>query len=143
LEEKSMTRFSAVGRMLHTPNVTRQYIQVMDRCEKEPAHFVGRRYERTTDDAAWEKLDQCLRESGFDRMSLGAELDSLVMDGTSYFLEAIRDGRYHAVMIHEPTAKSDGTPIGRDCCRLLLGYSKPGASKDDHWPPVEKENVAW
>jgi hypothetical protein len=137
-----MTRFSAVGRMFHAPNVTRQYVQhLVIGCERGRASFVGRRYERTTEERSWAKLDQCLRESGFDGMSRGAELNSLVTDGTSYFLEAVREGRYHAVLIHHPNPHPDGTPTAEDCCRLLLNDSTP-AESGDRWPPWETD-LTW
>jgi hypothetical protein len=138
------TRFTGVGRMLHTPNVTRHSVQNMDRCEKGPHPFVGRRYDRTTDEGAWAKLDQCLRESGFDRTPLGLYSDYSVTHGESSFLEAVRDGRYHAILLRESGfRRGGGRPLSPlECCDLLRGYSEEPGQATEKWPPSE-HGIIW
>ena len=113
--------YTAVGRMLHTPNMTRHYVQRMGRCEPGPGRrLVGRRYERTIDGRSWAEVDRCLRESGFDGKSIDAETHG-VLDADWFFLEAVRGGRYHAVEIDDVSREPDSKPRPIDCCRLLLG----------------------
>jgi len=125
LKDGSSGSYTAVGRMLHAPNGTHHYVQSIGNCEGGPAplkgrRYVGRRYERMFGERAWAKVDQCLRESGFDGKSLEAETEPGVQDAESYFLEAVRGGRYHAVAIDDVSRTPDGKPRPVDCCRLLL-----------------------
>jgi hypothetical protein len=143
VESKSYTRFTGVGRMLHTPNVTRHSVQRMDRCEKGPHPFVGRRYERTTDERAWARLDKCLGDSGFDHTPIDLYTDYSFTHGDAYFLEAVRDGRYHAILIREGFPRDAGGPLTpRQCCDLLLGYPLEPGEKNESWPPLE-QGIVW
>ena len=82
---------------------------------------MGRRHERTIDERSWTKVEQCLRESGFDSKSIDAQTDPGVQDADSFFLEAVRGGRYRALYIDDVRREPDGKPRPIDCCRLLLG----------------------
>jgi len=150
--EPGLTRHTAVGRMLHTPAEVTHFVQNMDRCEKRPPSqpgtveyslggpYLGRRHYRKTDEHPWTEVDRCLRESGFDRTQLGDELNFAVTDGDSWFLEAFRNGQYHAVLIHGSEHASGGALWPIDCCRLLLGYAKD--SSHERWPPADND-VVW